>query len=76
VGLILAAIFALPLVVSRLFPSAGSTTNDLALVTLLFTSAIAPVFLAMPCAPVLLLERGWVGGRAKLESKPGPIAEL
>jgi len=74
-GLIVGLIVGLIIVVDLLFPDRHSLVIDVA-VTLLVAAPGAIMMILWPCAPVLLLERGRVTGRTKLEPKPDPIAEL
>jgi hypothetical protein len=78
--LIVGLIPTLFMVVPLLFPGAGSLVNDFAVSMLLITLGLAVMMIfmtiLMPCAPVLLLQRGRVTGRTKLEPKPDPIADL
>jgi hypothetical protein len=76
-GLIVGLITTLLMVVLLLFlPNAPSQVIHVGAVTLVIIAPIILVPLLMPCAPVLLLQRGRVTGRTKLEPKPVPIAEL
>ena len=76
VGPIVGLILTLSMVVPLFFPGTRSLAIDVGAVTLLITAPLSLLMLFWPCAPVLLLQRGRVTGRTKLEPKPDPIAEL
>jgi hypothetical protein len=80
VGLIVGLIPILFMVVPLLFPDARSLVIDVAVSILLITLPLVVIMIfmckKMPCAPVLLLQRGRVTGRTELEPKPDPIADL
>jgi hypothetical protein len=79
-GLVVGLILTLFMVVPLLFPVARSLVDLVILTTLVFMVPFSIIFTTMmtvlPWAPVLLLQRGRVTGRTKLQPKPGPIAEL
>jgi hypothetical protein len=76
VGLIVGLILTLFMVVPLLFPDARPLAIALGACTLSMTLPVAVMTILLPWAPVLLLQRGRVRDRTKLEPKPDLISEL